>query len=565
MTRNFQKLRKQNLNTGSTNSIFNLWSLITVALTLLLICPILLVITRSFASSGDTWQHLMSFLLPRYVQNSFFLMLGVGSIVSIIGVSTAWLVSMCRFPGRKVFEWALLLPLAMPAYILAYTYTDFLQFSGPFQSLLRDTFEWSKGDYWFPEIRSRNGATLMLSLALFPYVYMLARSSFLEQSSSILEASRSLGRGPWQSFFTISLPLARPAIVAGVALALMETLGDFGTVDYFAVQTFATGIYRHWVSFDAQSKIAAAQLASMLLGFVLTLVLLERISRRSNRYQQQPSSSRYKGLSTYNLRSFRAVGAWLVCFMPICLGFILPALLLLNMALNNPSLSLNSNLIFYARNSLTLAAIAAIITVATALIIAYSVRLQPSNLNKLLSQLAAIGYAVPGSVIAVGVLLSITLFNNSLETITTWLGSNADIFIGGSVVALLFAYVVRFLAVAHGGIDSSLAKITLNMDDAARSLGYNRLKSLWYVHAPMLKNSLLTALLLVFVDVIKELPATLIVRPFNFETLAVRTYRLASDERLVESSGLALAIVLVGIIPVIILSHAISNSRKKQN
>jgi len=225
---------------------------------------------------------------------------------------------------------------------------------------LRSIFDWSYGDYWFPEIRSRNGATLMLGLALFPYVYMLARSAFLEQSSTILEASRSLGRGPWQSFFTISLPLARPAIVAGVALTLMETLGDFGTVDYFAVQTFATGIYRHWVSFDGQSKIAAAQLARMLLGFVLTLGLLERISRRSNRYQQQPTSSRYKGLSTYTLRNFRAVGAWLICFTPICLGFILPASLLLNMALTNPSLSINTDLVFYARNTVILATIAAI-------------------------------------------------------------------------------------------------------------------------------------------------------------------------------------------------------------
>lgn len=562
MSEHFQKLHKTRQPFFRTSSKFTLWSLVTLLLTLLILCPITLVIARSFASSGDTWQHITTYLLPRYVRNSLFLMVGVGSIVSVIGISTAWLVSMCRFPGRRVFEWALLLPLAMPAYILAYTYTDFLQFAGPLQSLLRDTFEWSKGDYWFPEIRSRNGATVMLALALFPYVYMLARSSFLEQSSTILEASRSLGRGPWQSFFSISLPLARPAIVAGVALTLMETLGDFGTVDYFAVQTFATGIYRHWVSFDAQSKIAAAQLASMLLGFVLMLVLLERMSRRHHRYQQQPSSSRYKGLSTYHLRSFRAVAAWLVCFTPILLGFILPAILLLNMALTNPSLSLSSNLIFYARNTLLLATIAAVITVITALIIAYSVRLQPTHLNKLLSQLAAIGYAVPGSVIAVGVLLSMTLLNDSLANLLQWLGSNRDIFIGGSVITLVFAYVVRFLAVAHGGIESSLAKITASMDDAARSLGYNRLRSLWHVHAPMLKNSLFTAMLLVFVDVSKELPATLIVRPFNFETLAVRTYRLATDERLVESSGLALAIVLVGIIPVIILSHAISNSRK---
>ncbi len=560
MTQHFQKLYRS--TTSKRSSVFNLWSLITLLLALLILCPIALVIVRSFASSGDTWQHLMSFLLPRYIQNSFFLMIGVGILVSIVGISTAWLVSMCRFPGRRLFEWALLLPLAMPAYILAYTYTDFLQFAGPLQSFLRDTFEWSKGDYWFPEIRSRSGATLMLALALFPYVYMLTRSSFLEQSSSILEASRSLGRGPWQSFFNISLPLARPAIVAGVALALMETLGDFGTVHYFSVQTFATGIYSHWISFDAQSQIAAAQLASMLLGFVLTLVLLERLSRHNNRYQQQPTSSRYKGLSTYHLKGFRALAAWLLCFIPILLGFILPAALLLHMALTNPDISLSGNLIFYARNTLLLATIAALITVTMALIIAYSVRLQPSRLNKLLSQLAAIGYAVPGSVIAVGVLLSIALLNDSLAAIVNWFGSGADLYIGGSVIALIFAYVVRFLAVAHGGIESSLAKITSTMDDAARSLGYNRLLSLWHVHAPMLKNSLLTAMLLVFVDVSKELPATLIVRPFNFETLAVRTYRLASDERLIESSGLALAIVLVGIIPVIILSHAISDSRK---
>ncbi len=536
---------------------------ISISLIALIIAiPILVVIGHVFVPAGAVWSHLTATVLPRYIQNSFILMVGVGLGVLVIGVSTAWLVSMCRFPARKFFSWALLLPMAIPAYILAYVYTDFLQYSGPVQTTLRGWFAWNnKSDYWFPEIRSLGGAITILTLALYPYVYMLARAIFLEQSASILEASRSLGRGAYTSFFYVSLPLARPAIVAGLSLALMETLGDFGTVDYFSVATFTTGIYRTW--FGMGEKVAATQLAAYLLFFMLVLIVIERLSRRRSRFQKQPSSSRYRKLPTYRLKPWQQIIALLLCSLPLVLGFLLPVSILLEMVLTNSNRSFAPSIWLYARNSLSLASLTAILAVLISLVLAYSVRLNPSKWNKIITRIAAIGYAVPGSVIAVGILMTLGFIDNSFAN---WLNQNfglkAGLFLSGSAVGLVFAYLTRFLAVSHGGIEASLAKITTNMDDAARNFGYKALGILFKVHVPMLRGSLLTASLLVFVDVMKELPATLIVRPFNFDTLAIRVYRLASDERLIEASGSALAIILAGLVPVILLNLAIGRSRK---
>ncbi len=533
------------------------FSISIILIALVIAAPVLVVVGHIFIPAGEVWTHLVETVLPRYIQNSFILMVGVGFGVLIIGVSTAWVVSMCQFPAKRFFSWALLLPMAMPAYILAYVYTDFLQYSGPVQSTLRNWFEWSsKHDYWFPEIRSRGGAIAVLTLALYPYVYMLSRAIFLEQSASILEASRSLGRGAYTGFFQISLPLARPAIVAGVALALMETLGDFGTVDYFSVPTLTTGIYR-W--FNLGEKVTATQLSTCLLFFVLVLMVIERFSRRRSRFQKQPSSSRYRKLLTYNLKPWQQAMSLILCSLPLFFGFLLPAGLLLEMVLTNAGRSFNSDTWLYARNSISLASLTAILAVLISLILVYSVRLNPSKWNKVITRIAAIGYAVPGMVIAVGILMTLGFSYDFLEKS---FGLEVGLFLGGSVFALIFAYLIRFLAVSHGGIEASLAKITTNMDDAARNFGYKALTILLKVHAPMLKGSLLTASLLVFVDAMKELPATLIVRPFNFDTLAVRVYRLASDERLIEASGSALAIVVAGLVPVILLSLAITRSRK---
>jgi iron(III) transport system permease protein len=536
------------------------WEVLVLVVALLVAAPILVVLSSVATPTGEIWSHLASTVLPDYVRNSLWLMLGVGAGTLVIGVGAAWLVTMTRFPGRRVFEWALLLPMAIPAYILAYAYTDFLQFAGPLQTALREATGWGARDYWFPRIRSLPGAIVMLTLALYPYVYLLTRTAFLEQSSSILEASRSLGRGAWKSFFLVSLPLARPAIAAGAALALMETLADFGTVEYFGVVTFTTGIYRTW--FGLGERQAAAQLAALLLLFVLVLILLERSLGR--RPDAASLTGRYKPLARYRLTGWRAAAAFAFGAAPVTAGFLLPAGILAEMALGRAQ-GLGPDFFEYLRNTLTVAGVTAAVTLVTALLLAYGRRLRPSRLVRAGTRVAAMGYAVPGSVIAVGVLMHLGWLDNRIDA---WMqaafGVSTGLLLSGTIAGLVFAYLVRFLAVAYGGVEASLAKVTANMDDAARSLGRRGLGTLLQVHVPLLRGSLLTAALLVFVDVMKELPATLIVRPFDFDTLAVRVYRLASDERLAAAAPGALAIALVGLVPVIVLSIGIARSRDER-
>ncbi len=535
------------------------WSVMTVLIALLISTPILTVASNIFIPAGDIWAHLASTVLDDYVLNSFLLMIGVGFGVFVIGVGTAWLVTMYQIPGHRFFEWGLLLPMAMPAYIMAYTYTDFLDYAGPFQSMLRNLFGWGIGDYWFPEIRSLGGAVIVMSLVFYPYVYLLARAAFLEQSVSLLEASRGLGATAWQSFYKIALPLARPSIVAGLSLALMETLNDFGTVEYFGVQTFTTGIYRTW--FGLGERTAAAQLAAFLLLFILVLIVLERWSRNKIDFRQS-GTSRYKKLPDYQLTGGKRFGGWLACFLPVLFGFLIPVVLLIEMMISNFSQAVDTRFAEYGLNSLILAGITGVLAIIIALVMAYSRRLNPTSLTRISTRIGSMGYAIPGSVIAVGILIPLGWFDNTLDA---WLrsafGISSGLLLSGTIVALVFAYLVRFLAVAYNTVESSLAKITFNMDEAARGLGYRYGSILRKIHMPMMSGSLFAAFMLVFLDVMKELPATLIVRPFNFDTLAVQVYRLASDERLAESSGAALAIVLAGIIPVILLSRSISRSR----
>ncbi len=509
--------------------------------------------------TSTTWTHLTQTVLPDYILNTLWLCLGVGTGVGLIGVATAWLTTMHEFPGRRIFEWALVLPMAMPAYVMAYVYTDFLQFVGPVQTMLREVFGWQHGDYWFPDIRTLPGAVLMFVCVLYPYVYLLARSAFLERASGMLEAARTLGMGPWRAFFAVSLPLARPAIAAGIALVLMETLADYGTVAYFAVNTFTTGIYRAW--FSLGDRVAAAQLASMLLGFVLFLLMVERISRGRARYNN--TTGRNRPMAGAQLSGLPAVLAIIVCSLPLLLGFILPAFLLLKMALTEGDAQFGERFVMLARNSFVLASITAGIAVLLALLMAYGARLSKTTLAHGLNRLVGLGYAVPGAVIAVGVLIPVTRLDNWLAgQWLAWFGYNPGLLLTGGIAALIYAYLVRVLGVALHSIESSLAKITPSMDDAARSLGLGQSETLRRVHAPMLRGSLLTAALLVFVDVMKELPATLVMRPFNFDTLATQAYTLASDERLAEASTASLAIVAVGLLPLIAISRQISRSRK---
>ncbi len=509
--------------------------------------------------TSETWAHLSQTVLPEYVGNSFWMCVGVGFGVSVLGVTTAWLTSMHEFPGRRIFEWAMVLPLAMPAYVMAYVYTDFLQFVGPVQTTLREWFGWEHGDYWFPDIRTLPGAILMFVCVLYPYVYLLVRTAFLERASGMLEAARTLGMGPWRAFFAVSLPLARPAIVAGVALALMETLADYGTVAYFAVNTFTTGIYRAW--FSLGDRVAAAQLAAMLLGFVLFLLMAERVSRGRARYHN--TTGRNRPMAGAHLTGIKALLAVLVCSLPLILGFILPAVLLLKMALTEGDAQFGERFFVLSRNSFVLAGTTAAIGVLLALLMAYGARLSKTALANGLNRMVGLGYAVPGAVIAVGVLIPVTRLDNWLAgQWAEWFGHNPGLLLTGGIAALIYAYLVRFLAVALHTVESSLAKITPSMDDAARSLGLGQGETLRRVHAPILRGSLLTAGLLVFVDVMKELPATLVMRPFNFDTLATQAYTLASDERLAEASTAALAIVAVGLLPLIALSRQIAASRR---
>jgi iron(III) transport system permease protein len=533
---------------------------LALAVAALAAVPILAVGGNVFATgTGETWLHLAQTVLPEYVANTLKLVAGVAIGVIFGGVATAWLTVMHDFPGRRIFEWALILPLAMPAYVMAYAYTDLLQFVGPVQSWLRGTFGWHKDDYWFPDVRSVGGAIVMFAFVLYPYVYMLARAAFLERASGLLEVARTFGYGPWASFFKVSLPLSRPAVAAGAALALMETLADYGTVSYFAVQTFTTGIYRAW--FSLGDRIAAAQLSAALLGFVILVLLLERMSRGQARFHD--TTGRNRPFPGRRLKGIKAAAAVALCAAPMLIGFLLPAGILLKLALGEESTQFGERFLHLARNSFVLAAVTAALAVGLAVLLAYASRMNRGRLPQMLNRLVGLGYAVPGSVIAVGVLIPVTRLDNWIgTTLEAAVGIHPGLLFTGGIAALIYGYLVRFLAVALHSVDASLGKITRSMDDAARILGCGRGATLARVHVPLLRGSLLTAGLLVFVDVMKELPATLVMRPFDFDTLATQTYTLAADERLAEASVAALAIVAVGLLPLILLSRQIARSRR---
>ncbi len=526
------------------------WAAAAIAVALVVATPIAVILGSLAVDTRELWGHLATTVLPIYVRNSLALMVGVGVGSLLLGVGAAWLVVMTRVPLRRMFEIALLLPMAMPAYILAYAYTDFLQAAGPLQSWIRATFDVAVGEYPFPRVRSLGGAVAMLTFALYPYVYLLTRTAFRDQAPSIVEASRSLGRGAWATFLRVALPLARPAVAAGLALVLMETLADFGTVDYFGVSTFTTGIYRTW--FGLGERAAAAQLAAILMGFVLVLIVLERnLGRRPD---DAPLERRGRPPGRYALTRLQGAAAVVFLSLPIVGGFIAPALILGRLSWRHGG-GFAGAVGEYAVNTVTVALVTVFVTLVAAVVLAYAGRLRPTRAVRAGARLASMGYAVPGSVIAVGVLLQLGWLDNRIDL---WardvLGVSTGLLFSGTIAGLVFAYVVRFLAVAYGGLEAGLARVTRSMDDAARSLGWRQWGTLIRVHLPLLRGSLLTAGILVFVDVAKELPATLIVRPFNFDTLAARVYRLASDERLVEAAPGALTIGLLGLLPVLVLA-----------
>ncbi len=519
--------------------------------------PILGILVSFLSPAGDTWPHLRDTLLPAMAYNSLMLIVGTGIGVTAIGVATAWLVTACAFPGRRVFEWALVLPLAIPTYVLAYVYTDFLQHPGAVQTALRAATGWGPREYWFPEIRSLEGAILLFSLAFYPYVYLLARTAFLQQSLVMLEASRSLGCTPWESFWRVALPLARPAIAAGAALALMETLAEFGAVSHFGLQTLTTGIYRLWFSFG--DRISAVQLSGALVTLTLVLMVFERWNRGQARYDDARGALVAPRRMVLSPRA--AMAAVTVCALPTLLGFALPVILLVHLSVTVGHDVLDAKYLRLIANSITLASLGAGAAVGVALLLAYAARLHPGRAVAWMNRIAGMGYALPGTVIAVGILIPLARFDNLVDETARWaFGLGTGLVFTGTILALIYAYVVRFLSVSLGSVDAALARITPNMEAAARALGAGSLGTLRRIHAPMMSGGMLTAGLIVFVDVIKELPATLILRPFNFDTLAIQAYRLASDERLGEASTASLVIVVAGLVPVILLSRTIART-----
>jgi len=517
--------------------------------------PVLAIVMRGLApGTGATWAHLRGTVLGGYVANTLLLVLLVGLGAAIGGTASGWLIARRRFPGSSFLEWALLLPLAMPSYVMAYAYTDFLQYAGPVQSTLRALFGWSRQDYFFPDVRSLGGAATMFVFALYPYVYLLARTAFIERAPALMEAARTLGLDRRQAFWRVELPLARPAIAAGTALVLMETLADYGTVAYFAVDTFTTGIYRAW--FSLGDRAAAAQLATALLAFVIVAVALERASRGARRSHGGLRGKQTSRFAPARLTGLRGWGATVICAIPLLVGFVIPALLLLRLLFGEPQVVLTDRFLGWAWNSLRVALLAAVLAVILATIVAYAARLRPGLATRIGTRVLTLGYAVPGTVLAVGVLLPLGVLDNWLaDFLRSGTAQRPGLLLTGTVFALVYAYLVRYFAVAWNSIEPGFARITPAMDAAAHSLGAGVLGTLVRVHAPLLGRSAAVALLLVFVDVMKELPATLVLRPFNFDTLATQAYMLAMDERLAEAALPSLAIVVVGLVPLVTLAR----------
>jgi iron(III) transport system permease protein len=538
--------------------VLSKWNSALVIVSILFSIPLTVILGSLFFPETEVWTHLANTVLTDYISNSFVLLIGVSFFSLLLGVIPAWLVTMYRFPLSRYLEWALLLPMAMPAYIIAYSYTGMLDVAGPLQTSLREITEWQYRDYWFPEVRSLGGAITMLSLVLYPYVYLLARAAFIEQSICVLEVSRTLGCNTFEAFRRVALPLARPAIMVGLSLVVMETLADYGTVQYFGVSVFTTGIFRTW--FGLGNSLAAAQLSALLLMFIAAFLYLEKRSRRQARFHH--TSSRYSSLLQHKLSRVQGVIALSLCATPMILGFIIPVLFLLNMAWDTYSYVLSKDFYLLLFNSLLLAFITAAFALLIALFMSYSNRNTNSSMNRFMVRFVSMGYAIPGTVIAVGVLIPFAWFDNTLDAfLTTHFNISSGLLISGTIFTLIFAYLTRFLAVSINTVDAALVKIKPVMDEVAKTSGLSSAGIIKRIHMPMMRGSLLTALLLVFVDVLKELPATLILRPFNFNTLAVRTYELANEERLADAAVPALAIVLVGIIPVIMISNSISRSR----
>lgn len=522
------------------------------------VAPIAAAALAALAGDLETWRGILATVLPRYARNTLILVVIVGGATAAIGSVTAWLVTVYRFPGARLLEVALALPLAFPAFVLAYAYTSLLDHPGPVQTLLREVTGWGPRDYWFPEIRSIGGAATMLTVVLYPYVYLLARASFRQQSVNAFLVARTLGRSPFQAFRRVALPMARPAIAGGALLAVMETIADFGTVAFFNVQTFATGIYQAW--FSLGDRAAAAQLSLCLLSFALLVAGLERAQRGKARTAGR--GARFEAMEKPRLAGAKGWAATLVCLVPVLLGFVIPVIMLGHMAVGSGQSPLDGRYPDLMGNSVMLAGVAAVLTVLGAVMIGFRARTRPGRASRLMVIGAGLGYAVPGGVIAVGLMVPMAALDNLIDAVMeARFGLDTGLLVTGSIWLMVVAYMARFMAAALNAFDSGMATVPFHYDAIGRSLGQGAPRLLWRVHLPVARTSVLTALLIVFVDVMKELPATLILHPFNFQTLAVQAHRLAADERLAEAAVPSLMLVAFGLIPVALLCWSLAGGR----
>ena len=519
------------------------WSLTTLLLALVLIGPFVAILFTAAGDSGGLWPHLLTTVMPRYVANTLWLMLGVGVLSLIFGIVTAWILARFDFPGAKILEWALLLPATVPAYIIAYTYTDLLEYAGPVQGLLRDLFGWTSArEYWFPEIRSMGGAILVMASVLYPYIYLMARTAFRLTPVSYFEVARLNNRNPT---FTVDLPLARPAIIAGLALVLMEVMSDFGTVEFFAVETLTLGIFNVWLGMN--NLTAAAQIAGMAFIFILALVVIERSARRRQRFND--TSGRATTLAAIQVSGGKATLCFILCLLPIILGFIIPATILLSFVAKGLAITNVDALLTATINSLVISLVAAISVIAIATVMILVTTYQKHPLLKVFTTVSALGYAFPGAILAIGVVS----FAGGIDWFAAMIGLSDGILIGG-LGLLVLAYIMRFQAVGHGAILAGVNRLSPNIMSASFVLGRGFTSSMRLLAPPLLRKSMIAGGILVFVDVMKELPMTLLLRPFNYETLSTYVYQFAKDELLEESALAALLIIIAGLGPVILIN-----------
>ncbi|MFT6529842.1 MAG: iron(III) transport system permease protein [Psychrosphaera sp.] len=527
----------------------------SLLLALCMALPLLTLLFEALSTHGDSFTHIKETVLTDYVINTVLLMASVGFLVLLIGIPLAWLIANCEFWGKRFFNWALVLPLAMPAYLVAYTYTDLLDYTGPIQITLRDWFGWTSiNDYWFFDIRSLSGAAIMLSLVLYPYVYLMVRASFLEQNATLTHAARVLGKSPFKCFMQVSLPLARTAIIASCALAMMESMADFATVNYFAVSTLTTAVYDTWLGhYDLAS---AAKLSAIMVMGIFVLLFLEQLQKGRQKNSNDAKVSQQT--LSYKLSTKQTVLAVSFCSLILFLAFIVPVVILLQYAFHYFEQSWTTEVFDFALNSAGIALITALLALVLSLILNYSYRVKPTKAQSFSLKVASSGYAIPGTVMAIGVLIPLTFLDTQINDMAVWMGMSAPgLLLSGTVIAIIFAHLVRFIAIANKTLESSYEKISPSLDMVSKTMGTNGVNLLRKVHIPLIRKSALVAALLIFVESMKELPAALLLRPFDFQTLPTYVYQFASDEQLELAALGAILIVLVGLIPLLVLNRSI--------